>query len=333
MEVQRKLEILSRRYSSGSERKTNEKYLEDSIWKRWTNDLFGTDENSDENNNVRDYVKRKPFVSRRLRKKDSKKLSLEESEILKFEGVIDQKLDLIRREINLVENLLKNWKKGIEVEKMKDLEKDEMEYILPGTIRYPRRMNDRWNDNYRTRGISNSMGNSTKDNGNAPRGNMDKSKGNWSIKRVQCYSCSELGHYVNNCPKRNMGNNGQRNNDNRRINVIDYGDCDGHEGSYNDSDDHDDYYDEGMIYNMDNQVVYDEREFYPVPTRIFERDRDKVMNDERNRRTNNPWNDQNNIRRPRRGISTKQLREIQEQRIMKNECNRCGEKVIIRKTA
>jgi hypothetical protein len=95
---------------------------------------------------------------------------------------------------------------------------------------------------------------------------------------------------------------------------------------------HDDYDDEYNEYNNDEYDVYEmdsndeEYDLYPAPPRRSDRNKDKVMNDERDRRRNMQWQgQQNKAQGNKKGFTQEQLRKAQETRRNNNMCHNCGQ--------
>jgi hypothetical protein len=77
---------------------------------------------------------------------------------------------------------------------------------------------------------------------------------------------------------------------------------------------------------MDNYEDTEENDMYPAPFRKSERNKDKVMNDERTRRRNEQWQgQQNKAQGNRKGFTPEQLQKAKETRRNNNVCGNCGD--------
>jgi hypothetical protein len=111
---------------------------------------------------------------------------------------------------------------------------------------------------------------------------------------------------------------------------MEYGN-DNYEGNEYTDDEYDmnevNYEEENDMYEMNYEERQEGYDMYPVPPRRSERNKDKVMNEERNRRTQMQWEDQQrkaqNVKR--QGFTEEQRRKGQEMRRRNNICGNCGQ--------
>jgi hypothetical protein len=100
---------------------------------------------------------------------------------------------------------------------------------------------------------------------------------------------------------------------------VEYGNDSYEENEYTD-DKHD-------MYETNYEEKQEGYDMYPASPRRSERNKDKVMNEERNRRTQMQWEDQQrkaqNVKR--QGFTEEQRRRGQEARKRNNICGRCGQ--------
>jgi hypothetical protein len=113
--------------------------------------------------------------------------------------------------------------------------------------------------------------------------------GSVNYDNISCYNCRQKEYYATICPqpKVNRGNN------NRRVNLAEYDYDDGYNGEFecNNFDNGNNF--EGDEFDEDNyEVYYQDRGIYPVQTRSNRRTKDRVMDNERERRRNDQWNTQ-----------------------------------------
>jgi hypothetical protein len=228
----------------------------------------------------------------------------------------------------------------------KEVTKDDMDDLMKKFEKMEahlmkRNNNDERNGNQRSYPLrNNNQGNYR------PRNNIRRDRFDWN--QLTCYTCREKGHVSTVCRKnqrnRNRGNNGNQ------MNYLDeeyYDEYDNYNTEYNndiynmeygnDSYEENEYIDDG--YDM-NEVDYEEEhdmyemnyeernDMYPAPPRRSERNKDRIMNEERNKRTQMQWEDRQrkaqNVKR--RGFTEEQLKKAQETRRRNNICGNCGHK-------
>jgi hypothetical protein len=155
--------------------------------------------------------------------------------------------------------------------------------------------------------------------------------------QLTCYICGERGHASTVCRmnQRNRGNNRNQMNymneeyyDNEYgIYNIEYGDNNYENNGYTDDEYDMNYEKEQDMYEMNYEERQEGYDMYPAPPRRSERNKDKVMNEERNRRTQMQWEDQQrkaqNVKR--QGFTDEQRRKGQETRKRNNICGNCGQ--------
>ncbi|CAB4418772.1 unnamed protein product [Rhizophagus irregularis] len=77
---------------------------------------------------------------------------------------------------------------------------------------------------------------------------------------------------------------------------------------------------------MENEGDIEENDMYPAPIRKSERNKDKVMSDERDRRRNAKWQEQQQrVQGNRKGFTQEQLQKAKETRRRNNLCQNCGQ--------
>ncbi|CAB4419359.1 unnamed protein product [Rhizophagus irregularis] len=157
-------------------------------------------------------------------------------------------------------------------------------------------------------------------NGNTrrPVGNNNRNNVDWS-KKI-CYTCGGRGHTSRICRENQRGMN-------RRNNQVNYLNEDYDEEYDDDYDEYNEYEDnENDVYEMENEDDIEENDMYPAPIRRSERNKDKVMNDERDRRRNAKWQEQEQrVQGNRKGFTQEQLRKAKETRRRNNLCQNCGQ--------
>ncbi|RIA91018.1 hypothetical protein C1645_737418 [Glomus cerebriforme] len=111
---------------------------------------------------------------------------------------------------------------------------------------------------------------------------------NWS--QMTCFKCEKKGHTSKICRENQQGIN-RRNN---QVNYLDEEYYDKEYDVYNmEQDEYDKYeYDKYDAYEIENEDYIEENDMYPVPTRKSEKNKNRVINDERERRRNVQWQQQ-----------------------------------------
>jgi hypothetical protein len=120
---------------------------------------------------------------------------------------------------------------------------------------------------------------------------------------------------------------------NRRNNQVNYlsedydEEYDAYNMEYSDYDEYNEYEsNEYDVYEMENEDDVEENDMYPAPIRRSERNKDKVMNDERDRRRNVKWQEQQQrVQGNRKGFTQEQLQKAKETRRRNNLCQNCGQ--------
>ncbi|CAB4412355.1 unnamed protein product [Rhizophagus irregularis] len=162
-------------------------------------------------------------------------------------------------------------------------------------------------------------------NGNARRPIRNNNRNNdWS--KVTCYTCGKQGHTSRTCRENQRGMN-RRNN---QVNHLDEDydeEYDAYNMGYDDYDEDNEYENnEHDAYEMENGEDIEENDMYPAPIRRSERNKDKVMNDERDRRRNAKWQEQEQrVQGNRKGFTQEQRQKAQETRRRNSLCQNCGQ--------
>ncbi|GBC29379.2 ribonuclease H-like domain-containing protein [Rhizophagus irregularis DAOM 181602=DAOM 197198] len=141
-------------------------------------------------------------------------------------------------------------------------------------------------------------------NDRRPIGNNNVQRNNMNWDRMTCYTCGRKGHTSRVCregQRRSYGGNNKGSySQNNQVNYLDeeyYGEgYNVYNMEYNDEYDGynegngDDNYNNGFDgYEVNNYEDEERYDMFPVPPRKSERNKDKVMNDERDRRRNAQW--------------------------------------------
>ncbi|CAB4433861.1 unnamed protein product [Rhizophagus irregularis] len=160
------------------------------------------------------------------------------------------------------------------------------------------------------------------ENNRRPMRNNNRNNVDWS--KATCYTCGKQGHTSKFCRENQRGMN-RRNN---QVNHLDE-DYDEEYDAYNMG--YDDEYDEYEnneydAYEMENEDDIEENDIYPALIRRSERNKDKVMNDERDRRRNAKWQEQEQrVQGNRKGFTQEQRQKAQETRRRNSLCQNCGQ--------
>ncbi|CAB4492729.1 unnamed protein product [Rhizophagus irregularis] len=126
---------------------------------------------------------------------------------------------------------------------------------------------------------------------------------NWS--KMSCYTCGKQGHTSKICRENQRGMN-RRNNQVNYLNEDYDEEYDAYNIEYDGYDEYNEYENsEYDVYEMENESDVEENDMYPAPIRRSERNKDKVMNDERDRRRN--------------------LQKAKETKRRNNLCQNCGQ--------
>jgi hypothetical protein len=132
-----------------------------------------------------------------------------------------------------------------------------------------------------------------------PRNNVRRDRFDWN--QLTCYTCGEKGHASTVCwmnPRNRENNRNQVNyldeeyyNNEYNIYNMEYNNDDYEENRYmNDEYINDGYIDDECdMYEMSYKEGQERYDMYPVPPRRSERNKDRVMNEERDRRTQMLW--------------------------------------------
>ncbi|CAB4482570.1 unnamed protein product [Rhizophagus irregularis] len=181
-------------------------------------------------------------------------------------------------------------------------------------------------------------------NGNdrRPIGNNNIQRNNMNWDRMTCYTCGRKGHTSRVCregQRRSYGGNNKGSySQNNQVNYLDeeyYGEGynvynmeynDEYDG-YNEGDGYDNYNNGFDGYEVNNYEDEERYDMFPVPPRKSERNKDKVMNDERDRRRNAQWQGQQQKAQGnnKRGFTKEQLQKGYETRKNNNRCHNCGQ--------
>ncbi|GET66999.1 hypothetical protein GLOIN_2v1530534 [Rhizophagus irregularis DAOM 181602=DAOM 197198] len=181
-------------------------------------------------------------------------------------------------------------------------------------------------------------------NGNdrRPIGNNNVQRNNMNWDRMTCYTCGRKGHTSRVCregQRRSYGGNNKGSySQNNQVNYFDeeyYGEGynvynmeynDEYDG-YNEGDGYDNYNNGFDGYEVNNYGDEERYDMFPVPPRKSERNKDKVMNDERDRRRNAQWQGQQQKAQGnnKRGFTKEQLQKGYETRKNNNRCHNCGQ--------
>ncbi|CAB5216728.1 unnamed protein product [Rhizophagus irregularis] len=181
-------------------------------------------------------------------------------------------------------------------------------------------------------------------NGNdrRPIGNNNVQRNNMNWDRMTCYTCGRKGHTSRVCregQRRSYGGNNKGSySQNNQVNYLDeeyYGEGynvynmeynDEYDG-YNEGDGYDNYNNGFDGYEVNNYEDEERYDMFPVPPRKSERNKDKVMNDERDRRRNAQWQGQQQKAQGnnKRGFTKEQLQKGYETRKNNNRCHNCGQ--------
>ncbi|CAB4441111.1 unnamed protein product [Rhizophagus irregularis] len=122
---------------------------------------------------------------------------------------------------------------------------------------------------------------------------------------MSCYTCGKQGHTSKICRENQRGMN-RRNNQVNYLNEDYDEEYDAYNIEYDDYDEYNEYENnEYDVYEMENEDDVEENDMYPAPIRRSERNKDKVMNDERDRR--------------------RDLQKAKETRRRNNLCQNCGQ--------
>ncbi|GET51528.1 ribonuclease H-like domain-containing protein [Rhizophagus irregularis DAOM 181602=DAOM 197198] len=181
-------------------------------------------------------------------------------------------------------------------------------------------------------------------NGNdrRPIGNNNVQRNNMNWDRMTCYTCGRKGHTSRVCregQRRSYGGNNKGSySQNNQVNYLDeeyYGEGynvynveynDEYDG-YNEGGGYDNYNNGFDGYEVNNYEDEERYDMFPVPPRKSERNKDKVMNDERDRRRNAQWQGQQQKAQEnnKRGFTKEQLQKGYETRKNNNRCHNCGQ--------
>ncbi|CAB4442679.1 unnamed protein product [Rhizophagus irregularis] len=162
------------------------------------------------------------------------------------------------------------------------------------------------------------------ENNRRPMRNNNRNNVDWS--KAICYTCGKQGHTSKFCRENQRGMN-RRNN---QVNHLDEDydeEYDAYNIGYDDYDEDNEYENnEYDAYEMENGDDIEENDMYPAPIRRSERNKDKVMNDERDRRRNAKWQEQEQrVQGNRRGFTQEQRQKAQETRRRNSLCQNCGQ--------
>ncbi|PKC06922.1 hypothetical protein RhiirA5_418909 [Rhizophagus irregularis] len=162
--------------------------------------------------------------------------------------------------------------------------------------------------------------------------NNQRNNVNWN--EMTCYTCGKQGHTSRICREsQRRPYKGNNRGSYRQNNQLNYMDDEYYNDEYNvyniecnDYDKNYEYDDEFDICEMEDEDDIEEYEMYPVPPRRSERNKDKVMNDERDRRRNMQWQgQQNKAQGNKKGFTQEQRQKAQETRRNNNTCHNCGQ--------
>ncbi|CAB4442344.1 unnamed protein product [Rhizophagus irregularis] len=143
---------------------------------------------------------------------------------------------------------------------------------------------------------------------------------------MSCYTCGKQGHTSKICRENQRGMN-RRNNQVNYLNEDYDEEYDAYNIEYSDYDEYNEYENnEYDVYEMENENDVEENDMYPAPIRRSERNKDKVMNDERDRRRDVRWQEQQQrVQGNRKGFTQEQLQKAKETRRRNNLCQNCGQ--------
>ncbi|GBC28000.1 ribonuclease H-like domain-containing protein [Rhizophagus irregularis DAOM 181602=DAOM 197198] len=179
-------------------------------------------------------------------------------------------------------------------------------------------------------------------NDRRPIGNNNVQRNNMNWDRMTCYTCGRKGHTSRVCregQRRSYGGNNKGSySQNNQVNYLDeeyYGEGynvynmeynDEYDG-YNEGGGYDNYNNGFDGYEVNNYEDEERYDMFPVPPRKSERNKDKVMNDERDRRRNAQWQGQQQKAQEnnKRGFTKEQLQKGYETRKNNNRCHNCGQ--------
>ncbi|EXX57455.1 hypothetical protein RirG_207010 [Rhizophagus irregularis DAOM 197198w] len=129
-------------------------------------------------------------------------------------------------------------------------------------------------------------------NGSTRRPMRRDNRNNVDWSKMSCYTCGKQGHTLKICRENQRGMN-RRNNQVNYLNEDYDEEYDAYNIEYDGYDEYNEYENsEYDVYEMENESDVEENDMYPAPIRRSERNKDKVMNDERNRRRNVQWQEQ-----------------------------------------
>ncbi|CAB4402456.1 unnamed protein product [Rhizophagus irregularis] len=163
-------------------------------------------------------------------------------------------------------------------------------------------------------------------NGNTRRLIRNNNRNNVDWSKMSCYTCGKQGHTSKICRENQRGMN-RKNNQVNYLNEDYDEEYDAYNMEYSDYDEYNEYENnEYDAYEMENEDDIEENDMYPAPIRKSERNKDKVMNDERDRRRNAKWQEQQQrVQGDRKGFTQEQLQKAKETRRRNNLCQNCGQ--------